>query len=41
MEWIPYVIVNGTIVVKESKVLKGVNPGKPIRIPKTEKPNRE
>ena len=24
---IPYVIVNGTIVVKNSKVLKGVNPG--------------
>ena len=28
---IPYVIVNGTIVVKDSKVLKGVNPGQPIR----------
>ena len=28
---IPYVIVNGTIVVKNSKVLKGVNPGQPIR----------
>jgi N-acyl-D-glutamate deacylase len=28
---IPYVIVNGTIVVKDSKVLKGVYPGKPIR----------
>lgn len=27
---IPYVIVNGTIVVKESKVLKGVYPGPPI-----------
>lgn len=28
---IPYVIVNGTIVVKNSEVLKGVNPGQPIR----------
>ena len=28
---IPYVIVNGSIVVKDSKVLKGVNPGQPIR----------
>jgi hypothetical protein len=28
---IPYVIVNGTIVVKASKVLKGVYPGQPIR----------
>lgn len=28
---IPYVIVNGTIVVKDSKVLKGVFPGQPIR----------
>jgi N-acyl-D-aspartate/D-glutamate deacylase len=28
---IPYVVVNGTLVVKESKVLKGVYPGKPIR----------
>ena len=28
---IPYVIVNGTIVVKDSEVLKGVNPGQPIR----------
>ena len=28
---IPYVIVNGVIVVKDSKVLKGVNPGQPIR----------
>ena len=27
---IPYVLVNGTIVVKDSKVLKGVFPGKPI-----------
>ena len=30
---IPYVIVNGTIVVKDSKVLKDVFPGKPIRLP--------
>jgi len=28
---IPYVVVNGTIVVKDSEVLKGVNPGQPIR----------
>jgi N-acyl-D-glutamate deacylase len=28
---IPYVLVNGTLVVKDSKVLKGVNPGQPIR----------
>jgi len=28
---IPYVIVNGTIVVKDSEVLQGVNPGQPIR----------
>jgi len=30
---IPYVIVNGTIVVSDSKVLKDVNPGLPIRFP--------
>jgi len=30
---IPYVLVNGTIVVKNSKVLKGVNPGQSIRFP--------
>ncbi|MGB6366806.1 MAG: amidohydrolase family protein, partial [Thermoanaerobaculia bacterium] len=30
---IPYVVVNGTIVVKDSKVLKGVFSGKPIRLP--------
>lgn len=30
---IPYVVVNGTIVVKDSKVLKDVNPGQPIRLP--------
>ena len=28
---IPFVVVNGTIVVKDSKVLKGINPGQPIR----------
>ncbi len=28
---IPHVIVNGTIVVKDSKVLEGVYPGQPIR----------
>ena len=28
---IPYVIVNGTVVVKDSTVLKDVNPGLPIR----------
>jgi N-acyl-D-aspartate/D-glutamate deacylase len=30
---IPYVVVNGTVVVKDSKVLKGVYPGQPIRRP--------
>jgi N-acyl-D-glutamate deacylase len=30
---IPYVVVNGTIIVKESKVLDGVFPGQPIRLP--------
>ncbi|MBL8565202.1 MAG: hypothetical protein JNM89_05745 [Hyphomicrobiaceae bacterium] len=30
-EGIPYVIVNGTVVVDNSEVLKGVNPGQPIR----------
>ena len=33
---IPYVLVNGVIVVKESEVLK-VFPGKPIRFPVEEK----
>ena len=28
---IPFVVVNGTVVVKDSKVLKGVYPGKAIR----------
>jgi hypothetical protein len=30
-EGIPYVVVNGTLVVKDSKVLRGVKPGQPIR----------
>ena len=30
---IPYVVVMGTVVVKDSKVLKGVYPGKPVRLP--------
>jgi N-acyl-D-glutamate deacylase len=30
---IPYVLVNGTIMVKDSKVLKGVFPGQAIRMP--------
>lgn len=34
---IPYVIVAGTIVVKDSTVLKDVNPGQPIRFPVEEK----
>jgi hypothetical protein len=34
---IPYVLVNGTTVVKQSKVLKGVNPGQAIRFPVQEK----
>jgi N-acyl-D-glutamate deacylase len=29
---IPHVVVNGTIVVKDSEVLRGVYPGKPIRV---------
>ena len=33
---IPHVIVNGTIVVKDSQVLKGVTPGQPIRYERTE-----
>ena len=35
-EGIPYVIVNGTVVVKDSEALKGVNPGQPIRFEPTE-----
>ena len=34
---IPYVLVYSTIVVKDSKVLKGVTPGQPIRFPVEEK----
>jgi len=35
---IPYVIVNGSVVVKNSKVLKDVNPGQPIRFPVADRP---
>jgi hypothetical protein len=28
---IPYVVVNGTVVVRDSKVLDGVFPGEPIQ----------
>jgi len=35
---IPFVIVNGTVVVKDSEVLKDVNPGQPIRFPVEERP---
>jgi len=34
---IPYVLVFGTVVVKDSKVLKGVSPGQSIRFPPEEK----
>jgi N-acyl-D-aspartate/D-glutamate deacylase len=34
---IPYVLVNGTIVVNDSKVLKDVYAGQPIRFPVEEK----
>ena len=34
---IPYVVVNGTLVVKNSKVLPDVYPGQPIRFPVEEK----
>lgn len=34
---IPFVIVNGTVVVKDSEVLKDVNPGQPIRFPVEDK----
>jgi N-acyl-D-glutamate deacylase len=30
---IPYVVVNGMVIVKDSRVLKGVYPGQPIRLP--------
>jgi len=35
------VIVNGTIVVKDSEVLKDVHPGQPIRFPVQDKPRLE
>lgn len=35
---IPFVIVNGTVVVKNSVVLKDVNPGQPIRFPVEDEP---
>jgi formylmethanofuran dehydrogenase subunit A len=38
---IPYVIVNGTIVVKDSMVLKDVFPGQPIRYPVESKGRHE
>lgn len=38
---IPYVIVNGKTVVRDSKVLKGVSPGQPIRFPVEDKPRFE
>ena len=34
---IPYVLVNGTTVVKESRVLKDGNPGQAIRFPVQDK----
>ncbi|MCA0899189.1 amidohydrolase family protein [Microbulbifer agarilyticus] len=34
---IPYVIVNGTVVVRDSVVLDGVTPGQPIRFPQENK----
>ena len=30
---IPYVLINGTVIVKDSKVLKDVYPGQPLRFP--------
>ena len=33
---IPHVIVNGVPVVKDSQIVEGVYPGKPIRRPVTE-----
>jgi len=30
---IPYVLVNGTVIVKDSRVLRDVFPGQPIRAP--------
>lgn len=33
---IPFVVVNGVVVVENSRVLKGVNPGQPIRFDSVE-----
>lgn len=30
---IPYVVVNGTVMVKKSTMLKDMYPGKPVRLP--------
>ena len=30
---IPYVLVNGSVVVEDSTVLQGVFPGEPVRMP--------
>ena len=30
---IPYVLVNGTVVVRDSQIVEGVYPGQPIRYP--------
>ena len=38
---IPYVLVNGVIVVKDSEVLKDVNPGQAIRFPVEDAPKFE
>ena len=38
---IPYVLVNGVIVVKDSEVLKNVNPGQAIRFPVEDSPKFE
>ena len=35
---IPFVIVSGTVVVRDSKVLKDVSPGQPIRFPVEKRP---
>jgi len=34
---IPYVLVNGTVMVRDSKVVNGVYPGQPVRYPVEEK----
>ena len=38
---IPYVLVNGTVVVRDSQVLPGVYPGQPIRFPVQKKGQHE